>query len=84
MSALTFLDAKYRGHDGEYETWAHWLQAACTNAIHEGESFSGKRPCGNSGWEGPLDHALTQHSTDINQVMQVVFNLERYYNDDFC
>lgn len=49
-----FLDSKYSGYDGDYPTWRHYIATLLTTLYVENESFSGKRPLGNSGWEGDI------------------------------
>jgi len=43
----------------EYATMRDWLRAAFTAFLNEGESFDGKRPLGNSGWENELEMKLS-------------------------
>lgn len=45
-------------NDAEASTVGEYLGAILKALLVEQECFSGKRPLGNSGWEGPLEDAL--------------------------
>jgi len=44
--------------DADAETIGDWLKEALQNLIIEADSFSGKRPLGNSGWHADFAVAL--------------------------
>ena len=45
---------------GDPKTIGEFMQQSLLNLFREGESFSGKRPCGNSGWEFQLHETLVK------------------------
>jgi hypothetical protein len=52
------LDIKMRENDAGAETVRGYLKELLRTLFEEGESFSGKRPFGNSSWEYELYYAL--------------------------
>jgi len=56
------LDLKLYDPDaGDFTTIRGYFKRQLAALWEEGESFSGKRPFGNSGWEGVLAGTLIQH-----------------------
>lgn len=56
------LDLKfYDGDTGSMTTIRAYFKKQLSTLWAEGESFSGKRPFGNSGWEGCLEGVLIRH-----------------------
>lgn len=65
MMALQPADALdllfYDGDTGSKRTIRSYFKAQLSALWEQGESFDGKRPFGNSGWEGALAGVLIQH-----------------------
>jgi hypothetical protein len=64
---MTPEEAKYllslplqQPNDARVKTIREYLQKLLTKVLEEGESFSGKRPFGNSGWHYELYFPLVQ------------------------
>jgi hypothetical protein len=51
-------------NDADAENVREYLKALLTELWREGESFSGKRPFGNSGWERELLENIEDHTLD--------------------
>lgn len=58
---MNILDLKMEENDAGAETIRDYLKALLMSVIEEEESFSGKRPFGNSGWKWELYQALIVH-----------------------
>lgn len=54
MDGKQILDLPMGTNDAEASTIRGYLKCLLTTLWKEGESFSGKRPLGNSGWEHEL------------------------------
>jgi hypothetical protein len=54
------LDTPMEANDALAETVKGYLVALLASLWREGEGFSGKRPFGNSGWDGELYAALVK------------------------
>lgn len=52
---------KMEENDADAKTIGEYLESLLLGIWNEGESFSGKRPFGNSGWEHELQLCLAQH-----------------------
>lgn len=52
------LDLPMQDNDADAKTIRDYLKALLTTLMYEGESFSGKRPFGNSGWDWDLHKPL--------------------------
>lgn len=82
MSARTFLNSRYTGYDGENIIfWSDWLKLCFSKFLIEGESFGGKRPLGNSGWENILMEELEEHNTSVDQVIEYLFLDKQYLSE---
>ncbi len=57
MTGKEVLDLPMDENDAEAKTVRDYLKALLRHLWHEQESFSGKRPFGNSGWEYELYRA---------------------------
>ena len=51
---LSALEIRFNSDAGENITVRDYLRVLLETLYREGESFSGKRPFGNSGWQGDL------------------------------
>ena len=60
IGALGVLDIPLGDNDADAATVRDYFKAQLKTLWSEGESFSGKRPFGNSGWEYDLDDALVR------------------------
>jgi hypothetical protein len=60
MNSEQVLAIKMGGNDAEAETVKEYLKKLLTALWTEGESFNGKKPFGNSGWEYDLYSALAR------------------------
>lgn len=58
MDIKEVINTKMVDNDANAETIKDYLRAILSNLWQEKESFSGKRPCGNSGWEYYLYDSL--------------------------
>lgn len=58
MDGKAILKVPMLENDGEADTIHDYLKKLLTQLWADGESFSGKRPFGNSGWEYELYKAL--------------------------
>lgn len=54
------LDLPMGSNDANAHTVRDYLKALLKELWNEGEGFSGKRPFGNSGWEGELYYPLVK------------------------
>jgi hypothetical protein len=52
------LDFSFKTMDLDVTTPREYLKELLSTLLEEGESFSGKRPFGNSGWENELAYPL--------------------------
>lgn len=75
MSAESFLYDECPVWNG---TNREWLKDILLTLFNEGESFSGKRPNCDSGWKKEIVALLKEHSTNIEQVLFVLFEPEQY------
>lgn len=57
---MDVLKIKMDGNDADAQTIGEYFKALLSAIWHEGESFSGKRPFGNSGWEYELYYPLVK------------------------
>lgn len=57
---MNILEIPMQENDAKAKTIADYLRALLRQLWEEGESFSGKRPFGNSGWDHDLYVALVK------------------------
>ena len=57
---LAALEIRFDSDAGDDLTVRQWLSQLLSMVWEEEESFSGKRPWGNSGWQFPLHQALAR------------------------
>lgn len=60
IDGKAILDIKMSDNDADAKTVRDYLKALLSAIWEEGESFSGKRPFGNSGWEYDLYRPLVE------------------------
>lgn len=60
MTGLETLALPMGENDAKAKTIRHYLKELLRELWNRGEGFSGKRPFGNSGWEGDLQIALVK------------------------
>lgn len=60
MDAEQILAIEMQKNDAGAKTIRDYLKTLLRELWEKGESFSGKRPFGNSGWEGELETALVK------------------------
>lgn len=58
--AQIVLETPMEENDANASTIREYLQELLRSLFREGESFSGKRPFGNSGWESEINVALVK------------------------
>jgi len=64
MTGEDVLSLQMPSNDADADTVREYLKALLTALWDEGESFSGKRPLGNSGWEFDLLEAIPGKMSD--------------------
>lgn len=62
MNKTEILNLPMGKNDADAETLGDYLKALLTTLWREGESFSGKRPWGNSGWEYDIYQCLVSNN----------------------
>lgn len=68
------LDLKMAPNDAEADTVREYLKKLLSTVWGDGESFSGKRPFGNSGWEYDLYSTLEEAGvTDEVTASDIIF-----------
>lgn len=60
MTGEEILDVELGENDADASTIREYLKALLSALWDEGESFSGKRPLGNSDWQWPIYRALVK------------------------
>lgn len=61
ISATEILEIEMGENDADAKTVRDYLKKLLSAIWEQGESFSGKRPFGNSGWEYDLCKPLVRH-----------------------
>lgn len=76
-SADEILDAKMGENDADASTIRDYLKSLLTLVWSDGEGFDGKRPFGNSGWEGEIYATLVEQlnydEDDLDVMDQAIF-----------
>lgn len=65
---MNILDLPLGGNDANANTIREYFRTMMVELWIRGESFSGKRPLGNSGWEYPVYEALVKAGLIEGQV----------------
>lgn len=73
---MNILDIKMQPNDAGAETVKDYFKALLTQIWEQGESFSGKRPFGNGGWQWELLDALTSAgvAADEHVASQLIYD----------
>jgi hypothetical protein len=61
MTPEAVLDLPLEENDGGAATVREYLEKLLATLWSEEEGFSGKRPLGDSGWQGFIEHALVKY-----------------------
>jgi hypothetical protein len=83
MTPAEALDLPFNSDDIPTETIRDYLKGLLSTLWSQGESFSGKRPFGNSGWEGSLVFTLVKAGCIVGQVITDDDDPEDSYVDEY-